>query len=340
MPSVLEQRQLMAECEAEGLELLGPCPPHLGETWIDIPLPNNQINRTKLVWPRSSGGLPIQCPLVTYFHGGGYSVASPDLLLSPARGFATVLSCVVACPQNNQLPEQPFPASIRNAWEVCAWLSDAKNLNDGVLKDESASVDLDGGFIVGGLSSGGSVAAVVGSIPVAMKAGIPEFAGLTALQSPVTGLFVGISFLVTEAMLPAEYREIFTSRDEPRENKELTDALRRDLEGMLDVHSPWFSPLNLNVSDLKTTQDHPPKVVVYGGDRDQFRDDSVIYGKWLSQFANVQVRASILKDNDHTGWVSPPWPASHTRAIKDFTLDGMAWLLDLEWDRSREDLPY
>ena len=56
--SVEEQRQAMADAEAAGLEYLGPCPSHLGEAWIDIPLPDNQTNRTKVVWPKSSEKMP------------------------------------------------------------------------------------------------------------------------------------------------------------------------------------------------------------------------------------------------------------------------------------------
>ncbi|KAI1748575.1 alpha/beta-hydrolase [Xylaria castorea] len=307
--SVHERRLAMAEAEASGLEYIGPCPSHLGEAWIDIPLPDGQTNRTRVVWPRSSA----PCPLVIYFHGGGLSICSPDLVLAPARGFATLFSCVVACPTLNQLPEQPFPAPVRIAWEVCAWLSDAKNLNDGVLKDAGSSVDPGRGFVVGGVSSGGAAAAVIGTIPGAVSAGVEDFIGLTALQNPITGVFSGIPFLVTEAMLPAQYRDIFKSRDEALENKAANDAARQELESRLGVF-------------------------IYGGEFDQFRDDSTIYAKWLSQLEGVQVRASVLEGEEHMAWLSPPWPASHTRIMKETTLDSMAWLLNLEWDRN-QDLP-
>lgn len=335
-PTFHELLEQMAEAEAAGLEFIGPCPSHLDERWIDIPLPDGRTNRTKVVWPKSSEEQPLQCPLIVYFHGGSYSVCSPDLVLAPARGFATLLSCVVACPTLNQLPEQPFPAPVKIAWEVCAWLSSAKNLNGSVLKDTGIAAHLGRGFVVGGLSSGGTAAAVIGSIPGAVSAGVEDFVDLSPLQSRITGIFSGIPFLVTEAMLPAQYRDLLKSRDQMTKAE---DAVRRDLESRLLVHSPWFSPINLDISDPKTTQDHPPKVYVYGGELDPYRDDSIIYSKWLSQLAGIEVRASVLKGEGHTGWVSPPWPASHSRKMKETTLDAMAWLLNLEWNRNREDLP-
>ncbi|KAJ0423290.1 alpha/beta-hydrolase [Aspergillus carlsbadensis] len=340
-PSAQEQRQAMATAEAAGLEQLGPCPPHLDETWIEIPLPNNQTNKTKVVWPkvaeRQKQQPPLQCPLFIYYHGGGLSVGSPDSVLAPARAFATLFSCAVACPSLNQLPEMPFPAPVRDAWEVCAWLSDVRNLNDGVLKDTGTVVDPSLGFVVGGLSSGGATAAVIGAISGASLAGVDEFIALTPLKSTITGIFSGIPFLATETMLPEQSRDILKSRDENWDA--VVDAMRKELETYLGVHSPWFSPLNLDISDPKTVQHHPSKVFIYGGQLDSFRDDSVIYAKWLEQLGGVQVRAVILEGEGHNAWVTPPFPASHTREVKAATLDGMAWLLGREWDRGQE-LPY
>ncbi|KAL2812325.1 alpha/beta-hydrolase [Aspergillus granulosus] len=339
--SAQTQRQAMASAEAAGLAQIGPCPSQLDEIWIDIPLPNSQTNRTKVVRPKPSGEQqqPLHCPLVIYYHGGGLSVGSPDSVLAPARAFASLFSCVVACPTLDQLPELGFPATVRNAWEVCAWLSDVRNLNEGVLKDGGTIVDPGRGFVVGGLSSGGATAAVIGAISGFDEdsAGIEEFAGITSLRSAITGIFSGIPFLATESMLPPQYRKIFKSREE---NSEATaDALRLELESALGVHSPWFSPINLDIPNRQTLQNHPPKVYIYGGQLDPFRDDSIIYAKWLEQLDGVQVRSTVLEGEGHNAWVTPPFPASHTWRIKEPTIDGMGWLLGLEWDRGQE-LPF
>jgi acetyl esterase/lipase len=226
---------------------------------------------------------------------------------------------------------------VENAWEVCAWLSDVRNLNDGVLKDAGTVVNSEHGFVVGGLSAGGATAAVIGAISGAILAGVDDFAGLTPLRSTITGIFSGIPFLATEAMLPAQYRDMLKSRAE--NSDAVGDAMRKELESYLDVHSHWFSPLNLDISNPETVQNHPPKVFVYGGQLDPFHDDSVIYAKWLEQLSGVQVRAVMLEGEGHNAWVTAPFPASHTQEIKVPTLDGMAWLLGKEWDRAQE-LPY
>ncbi|OTB07244.1 hypothetical protein M426DRAFT_318275 [Hypoxylon sp. CI-4A] len=69
-----------------------------------------------------------------------------------------------------------------------------------------------------------------------------------------------------------------------------------------------------------------------------FRDDSVIYAKWLSQLSGVEVRAFVLEGINHVGWVTLPLPlpAEDIRKLKEVTLDGMAWLLNLGWDKTQE----
>ncbi|KAL3482823.1 hypothetical protein BJX62DRAFT_245496 [Aspergillus germanicus] len=154
------------------------------------------------------------------------------------------------------------------------------------------SIDTRLGFIVGGLSAGGATAAVIGAISGAKLAGVEEFAGLVPLRGTIRGIFSGIPFLATEAMLPAQYRDMLKSREENSDT--VGDAMRQELEPYLGVHSPWFSPLNLDISSLRTIQHHP-KIFIYGGQLDPFRDDSVIYAKWLKQLSGLQVRAVMLE---------------------------------------------
>ncbi|KAL4806626.1 hypothetical protein BDV18DRAFT_137903 [Aspergillus unguis] len=228
------------------------------------------------------------------------------------------------------------------AYGVVAWLADERNLNgdgDGVLEN-GVRVDLRRGFVVGGVSAGGAAAATIGSIstllsrPGAGDGPVKELAGLTPLASPITGIFSGIPSLLHQDMLPEQYRPLFTSRDEVfDENKAANDAMRAEMESWLDVHSPWFSPINLErYLDTKISfAGHPPKVFIYGCERDQFRDDSVVYAKWLEHLG-VQVRAEMLKGEGHVAWIAPPWPACHSQKIKEVTFSGMSWLLGRDGD--------
>ncbi|KAI1212030.1 alpha/beta-hydrolase [Annulohypoxylon truncatum] len=337
--SIETQRQSMAQGEAEGLKLLGPCPSHLSEAWIDILLPGGRTNRTRVVWPKPAEGDRRTCSLIVYFHGGGFAVCSPDLVLAPARGFSSLFSSVVACPSLNQFPEQPFPAPTQIAWETCAWLSDVNNLNKGLLKGTGAEIDLKRGFVVGGLSAGGTAAAVIAGIAGAASAEVRDFTGISPLHGQITGVFTGIPMLVTDAMLPARYKDDLRSIEEQAEEEPQVVALLRDLEQRLGdaVHTPWFSPINLDLSNPKTTQDHPRKVFIYAGALDALRDEAIIYKKWLSELPGVEARIRVLEGQKHTAWTSLPGPDNHNPKMKEMTLDGMAWLLGLEWDKSQLD---
>ncbi|KAH8673311.1 Alpha/Beta hydrolase protein [Xylariales sp. PMI_506] len=297
-------RSQLEAAEAAGLEILGPCPPELSEAWIDIELPDGWKSRTSVVWPNyppgteprqdhakgegeeeegnndggggsSSNDNNIGLPLLVYFHGGGFATGSPDQLRAPARGIAALLGCVVACPSHKKTPEHPFPAPTQSAWAACTWLSDPRHLNDGCLRGTGVEVDLGQGFVVGGLSSGGSIAAVVGGIAALSAGAGPAGAASSSnddgedadddsqsrqlrseihalggsLRNPITGIFSGLPLLLHESMeLPNTYRDAFTSRQEFAECEGFNAAGVRGVEDNLraDYRSPWYSPLNTN----------------------------------------------------------------------------------------------
>jgi acetyl esterase/lipase len=228
---------------------------------------------------------------------------------------------------------------MHSAWQVCAWLSDVKNLNEGPLSETRVSVNPDLGFVVGGVSSGGSLAAVIGGIAGASageNSGLLE--GLNRLDSPITGIFAGIPLLVTEKMLPEPYRRDFYSREQNAFNEGLTTPMIRKVEENLkaNVESPWFSPVNIDFTNPEIAQHHPKKVFTYSCEFDPLRDDAAIYEKCLSKSSSIETRITMVKEAVHTAWVTLDWPAAHTPLIKLTTLDGMGWLLGKEFNKDME----
>ncbi|RFU76396.1 alpha beta hydrolase fold-3 domain-containing [Trichoderma arundinaceum] len=347
LPPITNLRKLLAQMEAAGVEALGPCPEHLSESWVDIdPDANGYKSRTKLVWPKASNEQASPnntCPLVVYFYGGGFSSGSPDMVLNAARAFASCFHCVVACPSYKLIPENPFPAPLQSAWQVCAWLSDPSNLNQGPLAETGISVDTKLGFVIGGVSAGGMIGAVVGGIAAAEMAGKEDFTtgiGLSRMQSPISGLFAGLPMIVHEDMLPDRFKGALRSRVDNALVDGFNTAALRDTERNLkaDYHSPWFSPLNIDLNDANIARYHPKRVFAYAGDLDPLRDDTLIYEEYLRGLGSVETRCQVLQDQNHTAWVSPLWPDSHSRLIKETTMNGMSWLLGREWNKE-VDLP-
>jgi len=343
MDALVARREANNKWEQEGFEALGPPPSGVSESWIDITLPDGWVSRTAVMWPESEpDSLPGPCPLIVYFHGGGYLFGYPGQVGLPARGYAQHFRAVVACPSYKFTPENPFPGSVHSAWEVCAWLSDPSNLNEGVLKGTGVRVDPRLGFVVGGLSAGGNMAAVIGGIQALGGAASAEAKGLAPLRSPVTGIFASIPVIVHEDMLPERYEGTFRSREENSKGggEGLTTAVVRDVERILqpEYSSPWYSPLNIDFSDPELRRRHPAKVFIQAGIRDPLRDDAVIYDKWLQETEVADSRVVVLEGMGHAAWISPDWPGSNKPAMRAASLDGMGWLLGREWDKTSESI--
>ncbi|KAI0836385.1 alpha/beta-hydrolase [Hypoxylon sp. FL0890] len=321
----------------EAVKEVEPCPDDLNEAWVDIELKDGWKSRTVVVWPKSPASTGL--PLVVYFYGGGFMTGNPNMVLAPARGFASLLQCMVACPSYKMAPEDLFPAPMHSSWEVCAWLSEPAHLNKGLLKNAKAKVDLDLGFVVGGVSAGGTIAAVLGGIMTASALLMSDILGdLPALKSPITGIFAGIPFFMEEETVPDEFKALFRSR---KENDGPEAQLIRPMisTAKIDLHSPWCSPINLPVNKDDFAKHYPKRVFAYGCEKDPSRDDAVVYGEWLKNTMGVDIRQSMLPGEGHTAWVTPKWPTCHSKIIKETTLDGMAWALGKDWDKSKE-LPY
>lgn len=345
LSAVEDTRNAMRDWEDAGMQTMGPCPSTLAETNVEIKLPDGWISQTKLVWPKktaSEAGAFLRCPLIVCFHGGGFSACSLKSVIAPARGYAAKLGAVVACCSYKLIPDFPFPASMKSAWEVCAWLSDPRNLNEGPLAGTGVVVDHGLGFLVGGMSAGGCLTAVIGGISAALSSSIvPDvIMGLSPLSNGITGLSVACPSLVTAEMLPEKYKPLWCSREENADGVGMTtwyvDAIMQMLNP--DVKSPWFSPLNVDLAEPKTKEAHTKRVYVQVCQLDPLRDDGVVYEQYLRDSGAAETKIDVIENENHTAWATPNFPSSHTKSIKEKTLNGMAWLLGREWDGEVESL--
>ncbi|KAG8159433.1 hypothetical protein KVR01_011094 [Diaporthe batatas] len=336
-------REAMRALTDAGMDQLGACPSHLVERTIEIPLPDGTSSRTVITRPASPAPKGEGYPLIVLLFGGGWSGGVPEMMLAPARGFAALLGAIVASPTYKVAPEHPFPAPMQSAWEAVSWLSHPENLNDGVLANSGGVRFEPGqGFVVGGVSAGAHIAAVIAGISAAAAADSSSelVHGLSPLRHRLTGLYLGVPALLADTVaLPAEYAPLWKSRVDNADSLTMRTEQMQACERRLapDFGSPWFSPLNLDMSSIKAY--HPPRVYLQAGELDCLRDDAVVYDKVLSDKAVAETRIDVVKDLGHVSWVTFPVPDAHTDELKMKSLDGMAWLLQRGWDRSQK-LPY
>lgn len=340
-PNVLAARKAMDTFTEAGLNVLGPCPAHLRETTIRVPLPDGTSQRTVIFWPVNSTNNTKKLPLIVYFHGGSWTTGGPEFAFSPARGYASLLNAIVACPSYKYIPENPFPDPMHSAWDITAWLSRPENLQNVALKDERVQFDPSLGVVLGGVSAGGNLAAVIAGISAAIAADKSSklAQGLSELSQPVKGVFLSVPILLHESSVPAEYASIWTSRVENADGPVINTASLALTQARLkaDHHSPWYSPLNLDLGSLAGK--HAPRVYFQAGQLDGLRDDAVVYERALRERRVADTRIDVIQDVGHVGWCIFPMPEVHSDELRTKSLDGMAWLLGTEWDKSQE-LPY
>ncbi|KAI0168684.1 Alpha/Beta hydrolase protein [Pestalotiopsis sp. NC0098] len=323
------------ELEQQSVDLLGPVPADLKESTIEIPLEDGFISHSILIRPAfpSPGQSPKKLPLVVLIHGGSFMTCSPKQFLSPGRAVASHLNAVVVSIEYKLAPEHPFPAGPRSAWEVVAWLSKADNLNDAVLRAEGLEVDPALGFVLGGGSAGANLAAVIAGIQASQRRDLVD--GLPAIAPDITALFIAIPLLLHDDMVPNEYRALYRSREEHADAPFInTKSLAQTREMYKpDTRSPWFSPVNLDWTEMAGL--HPRRVYVQVGERDILRDDGVIYERMLKQNGLAETKLDVMVGYDHACWCNLPFDPAHTQEMKEKTMDALTWLIGKEWDRSR-----
>jgi acetyl esterase len=141
----LSVEQARAEFEASA-DLLDPDPPQ----WIQVSacsIPARDGAAIPARWYRAKTSAAERCPVILYFHGGGYVVGSLDSHDRVCRRLAAATGHVVLAPAYRLAPEQRFPVALNDALDATHWLlaqADAARLDTQrlVLAGDSAGATL------------------------------------------------------------------------------------------------------------------------------------------------------------------------------------------------------
>ena len=168
-------------------------------------------------------------------------------------------------------PEHKFPTAINDAWDTVKWC--AANASSSLGADSSK------GFLLGGVSAGGNITAVV-----AQKA-VEE-----GMSPPLTGLWLCVPLLFPSIdQVPDKYKELWFSheqnKDAPVLNQDAIAAVGKHLEP--DATSEWYSPYNVK----NPHKGLPPAYIQVNG-LDPLRDDGLIHEKVLREHG-VKTRLDV-----------------------------------------------
>ncbi|KAF5249377.1 hypothetical protein FANTH_5258 [Fusarium anthophilum] len=248
-------------------------------------------------------------PLVVYIHGGGWTIGSPEDAQRSCRDIVEKLGVVCVAPSYRQGPEDPFPASINDVWDGLKWI--AANA------ESELKVSLSKGFVIGGSSAGGNMAAIASHLARDEK-----------LTPPITGVFLLAPMILPpekEDALPQKYKDLYLSRTqtECKDDPILTPALDKIFHDSAagDISSPLFVPFI-----WPTGHHNLPRTYLQVCGMDVLRDEALIYEQVLREDNGIETRLDIYAGMPHIFWGAFAHLSQGKKAAVEL-VEGIKWLL-------------
>ncbi|TKA76932.1 hypothetical protein B0A55_03117 [Friedmanniomyces simplex] len=290
--------------DAQNMQALGPPPPEVGESFLKIPMRDgfdSELKVFKPTQPPTTGS-----PLVIMVFGGGFVTGSNGQLTAISRVLSSRFGATVVNISYRLAPQHKFPTGVNDAWDSVQWI--AANAS-------SLGADPSKGFILGGVSAGGNITAVI-----AQKS-LDE-----GMSPPLTGVWLAVPWLfTTPESVPEEYRDQWFSReqnkDAPGFNQEAMAAVVHHLEA--DNTSEWCSPYN-----TKSPHRGLPPTCIQADGMDPLRDDALIHEQVLREHG-VQTKIVTWPGLPHAHFAFFPMLKCGKEALIDI-FRGFSWLLGKE----------
>lgn len=326
-PDVEIRRKNFEEFEKLAYSRSPPLPDTLEEFWTDIRLSDTWLSRTLVVrpkpvtvdsfaqYPRITTSRSPKRPIIVHFYGGSFTTGSPLQLSHPARLFAYHFNATVICPSYRLAPEHPWPAAMKDGMELVQAIASQPNLYFGANASH--------GFILAGVSTGATIAAVVAGL-------VSNDSDQYPLSRPLTGVYLSVPILFTDSIIPVQYRATWTSRQDNAQSRYPdVDAILQEINCTeKDVISPWFSPVNLLGGDEATGAKYPPTYLQAMG-LDPVRDDAIVFEKILAA-QGIATKLNVFPDDAHdtlSCFNLVTQPRSQSPTLEEGTMEGIAWLL-------------
>ncbi|KAK3077412.1 hypothetical protein LTS18_010328 [Coniosporium uncinatum] len=286
----------------------GPIPSEVTESYRNVPVRDGSTIRVKIYQPAGSPpGASPGGPLIVMYHEGGWSMGDLTDEDLNCRMLARDLGAVCVNVEYRLAPEFPFPTGVHDCWDALRWCA-------AHAVDELGADAVGKGFVVGGGSAGGNLAAVM-----------THLARDEGLEPALTGQYLCVPALLPEGRVPEEYRAEYLSRRESVDDPVLKDAVRKS--GIHDILKPdEGSELFVPFNHPKGHAGLPPAYLQVCG-MDPLRDEALIYERVLREECGVKTRLDVYPGHGHYFWTN--WPKLEmSRKFVDDTLEGVRWLLD------------
>ncbi|KPI40388.1 AB hydrolase superfamily protein B1A11.02 [Cyphellophora attinorum] len=314
-------RQASATYDTKLLAMLGPPPATISEFYHTITMRDGFQSKLKICQPANASTATTIGPLVLLFFSGAFITG-------------TLYNATVVSVAYRLAPEHPFPTAVHDAIDTVYWAA-----NNAVLP-MSASAGTEGkvlhadprtaGFILGGASSGGNLAAVLTHYfsPSQNQHTLPQ--GVR-----ISGQYVGVAQLFPDdgSTVPDHLRGKFISRQQNATAPILNVAALAAGAAALrckDLSSPLrFPPVD------KGSMAELPRTYIQSCGMDPLRDDGLIYDELLKE-AGVQTKVDFYAGAPHAFWLVTPLEGEESEVGREAVVDvlgGIGWLLGRNVDK-------
>ncbi|EHL01750.1 alpha/beta-Hydrolase [Glarea lozoyensis ATCC 20868] len=318
--------------------LPGPIPEVL-ERDLRIPVRNGAEITIRIYTPVNTkpGGEDESRPLIVMFHEGGWGMGDLSDEEVNCRLFSRDLGAVCVNVEYRLAPEYPFPTWIEDAWDALVWCAE---------HTLELGVELEKGFVVGGGSAGGNIAAVL-----AVRA---RDRGVGWKLSGQYLCVPAITCFLPPSHIPSKYRNEYLSHPLVTPSSDpilkliphlgplftpltlffrallypLPLSLLVPIYRRLGFHAPISSPLFVPFLNHSTEQGFkglPPAYFQVCG-LDPLRDEGLIYERILREESGVETRLDVYPGVGHYFWTNFP-EMEGSRAFVEDSVRGVGWLL-------------
>lgn len=228
-----------------------------------IPGENDTKIPIRIYYPKATGTFPV----IVYFHGGGFVVATIDTYDESARSLCVGANAIVVSVEYRKAPEAPFPAAYNDAITAYRWVTANIAKYDGIASKVA----------VAGESAGGNLAA---EVAIAARNG--------EVQKPTHQLLV---YPETTSNLNQSSNMRFTNPKLPLSEPELPYFDNLYLQDPGDKNDPRAVPIDNNLKGLA------PATIIAAA-VDPLLSDGQDYYKAL-MLANVPVQYRVYTGVTH-----------------------------------------
>lgn len=244
-------------------------------------------------------------PLVVLIHGGGFCVGVPENEEITARNLVQAYGVVAVSIDYRHAPEHKFPCAVTDAWSGLKWAA---------ANAYALGADPQAGFIVGGTSAGGNIAAVLAHI-----------ARDEGLHPPLTGQYLAIPAIGRDQDIPAQYQDRLLSWGKYRDNATLTVA---SINAVLGMYEPDVKDYRFNIVNHPEGHERLPPAYFQVAGGDPLRDQALVYETILRE-NQISTKLDIYPGLPHGFWSAFPSLTS-SRKFRREQVGGIGWLLGVE----------